>query len=775
MKATIKLANVSEPMKRVLRSVSRTVLVEAAPSSNTRSAMLAWFIKTAACSSRPGQCFVWISPKPSSPRKLMLDFVEGNKKLRRLLQPSGHRDTPDILGVGQSQIYFVRPDELDDLSVRSAAAVVVEDCHRIKEDPSVWVATTCRGPLRLIGQQGDLDAWWATKFDTAWKARGDDPLAVRVTIDDDIESGGETPEASAHLRARMGDEMFDATYKLKRATAAVWSGGDFDKFCNDRVMITTDKPIETLTARQRQIALDQGDDVPLVPFDLSHLQRRYELIKVNAVKAGKRPRFLLLKYRQGGFTTLEQARNYHTIVTRPRSKVVTLAHTDDSTTAIFQIAKRMFANDPFRPPSNTVGNARKIHLHSDSQFIIATAGGKGVARGLTLQRIHGSEVSQWGSGVNRVAKVQGIMAGLLPGAKNGEVVLETTPHGIEWFALKYKEAKAGKNEWTPIFLPWFEDPLNRSVSTSFNAEEIRETLEEDEKELIAQYNLDYSQIAFRRFQKTEQGILFPQEYPEDDISCFLESGTSYFDQTVVRNRAAYWDKHYKGMGKVFQDGGMTVTVWEDPEPGEEYVMGSDTSEGLRNSDPNGFGIMHKRTGRQVCDCDGRARPAELTAMIDKYQKKYNNCMFGIERQNHGHAVLTIGEREYRWRGHEDGGRCYSFSGGKLGWSTDAVSRPIMLNDLSDILNSMVGGWRDRLFLDECSTFKLQDDGQFRADDGAYDDRVIKWAICNQMRLMKIISPKVTMVDLDDHTHDIDHQEGDEDIMAGAEDVDFGDD
>ncbi len=468
----------------------------------------------------------------------------------------------------------------------------------------------------------------------------------------------------------------------------------------------------------------------LVPMVLNGVQRRVMQIKRETVAAGKPAKFLILKYRRGGISTLEQALSYQMIVQNHNAQVVTLAHTSTDTGRLFAIPLLMHRKDEQAPASPKRGNRHELKFPAlNSSFYCGTAGASGFGRGQTLHRVHGSEVSRWHerSGGRQFELQEEIMAGLTEAASHGEITLETTPKGEEWFSSTYRDAKRGLNDWTPIFLPWFVDDDNRIALTPEEEEEVRETLADDELALVAAHKLTFAQIAWRRSKK-RGSRLFPQEYPEDDESCFMRSGTSFFDaEKVIVLLKATDDDNRKHVPAGY------YVEWEAPQEGVQYVLGSDTSEGLPGCDYNGYGVMRKDTGAQVASLHGLFKPKQLAERIYQAHLRWNKALVGVERENHGHAVLLaleeLGLRSKR--------RLYHFSKGRSGWSTNAETRPVMLDELATWIDeSGPDKVRDRDLLSECLTFRLQSGGKFEADSGCHDDCVFKWAIALQMRKVR---------------------------------------
>lgn len=525
----------------------------------------------------------------------------------------------------------------------------------------------------------------------------------------------------------------------------------FGAFAKRRLKVRTDKQATFLTlAQQKEAAAQFG--TPVVTFELSDLQRRYMAMKRMATMRGRKPWYLLLKYRRGGFTTIEQGLNYAEVVQRPRSYVACLADTREKAVRIFRMAKTFHENDPRAP--HLVGDSKTaLEFANGSFYFIGTAGASGFARGDTLQRVHGSEVAKWCNGDQE--KVEEVLAGIKGAAEHGSIILESTPNGIEWFAHTYRAAKRGENDFTPIFVRWFDDPGNKLVVEDPSL--ILDTLTDEESRMMDVHKLSVEQISFRRDRKRAFGRLFPQEYPEDDETCFIVSGTPFFDYEQILMLMSKIDAPqlkddgsgiYAPAGAKRIPGGYEMR-WEEPLPGVKYVMGVDTSEGLSTSDPNGIGVMRKDNGAQVASLHGKFTPRVLAEHVCRVSMDYNRALIGIERQNHGHAVIQKVIDLGIMRSHFEGGQLFYHGRSrtkvrrdlveKAGWSTDVISRPVMLDHLEEWVSGpeAVDRVKDREFLSECLTFRLQSSGKFEADAGCHDDSVMKWAIANEMRLVHV--------------------------------------
>jgi len=503
-------------------------------------------------------------------------------------------------------------------------------------------------------------------------------------------------------------------------------------------------------------------DDRIIPFELHPIQKRYLARKRLARMQGRPARFVLLKYRRGGFTTVEQGLSYYLAAGTRNVRVMTLAQDGDQSSKIFAIARLMHERDHKSPQIRGPGNQYRLSFPGlNSEFFIGTAAGHALARGDTLSRIHWSEMAWSCPGYNRTQKQRQLLAGLTEAASHGEIVLESTPNGSDLFREYYVAAKQNKIDWTAIFVRWFDDEFNRiPLSGIEEAESIMVALDDEEFDLVQRHGLDAEQIKFRRAKKRELKHLFYQEYPEDDETCWLTSGISFFDamltiklkDSLCPSPALLWDDEAGPIpiGARRIPSGYEVE-WEPPQPGVIYCMGSDTSEGLPDSDPNGLGIMRKDNGRQVFSIHGRFTPRELATYIVSAARYYSPCLVGIERESYGHAVI---QKVMEHRGfdmpHYDGG-CIYFHGainygtrdeqipGRAGYTTNSITRPLMLSNLREWYedDSPEDRVRDRQMLEEMGTFHKQGNGpnDYDHDSGCHDDSIFKWGIANMMRLV----------------------------------------
>jgi phage terminase large subunit-like protein len=109
-----------------------------------------------------------------------------------------------------------------------------------------------------------------------------------------------------------------------------------------------------------------------------------------------RVRFVVLKARQQGLSTVISAWQYWWLSQRKAQKGLVMAHEAESTQTLFDMYKRIHENVPdIVRPSTKYSRGQNWYSTSSTRLRVATAGGRGVARGETLTVAHLSEVAFW--------------------------------------------------------------------------------------------------------------------------------------------------------------------------------------------------------------------------------------------------------------------------------------------------------------------------------------------------------------------------------------------
>ncbi|WP_157178210.1 terminase [Terriglobus roseus] len=422
---------------------------------------------------------------------------------------------------------------------------------------------------------------------------------------------------------------------------------------------------------------------------------------------------IVLKARQMGMSTWIAARFLLRTMLVPGTTTLMVAHTRESAEALFAVVARMWENLPtdLRESVGVRGRARLGQFTFpavDSEFRIASAAEPNAGRGLTVHHLHCSEVARWtGDAAETLA---GLRAALAPG---GELVLESTPNGAYGcFYEQWQQAEA--SGMVRHFFPWWWEP-------AYVGTPVAETTEE-EAVLAAQHRLSARQIGFRRELARRFGAMRPQEFAEDAVSCFRESGACFFDREVLVERMK------EVAAPVELRRGKALQVWLPAVPGRKYVAGVDSAGGGSEGDYSAVQVIDLATGMQCAELQARMPTRDLAKAAADLAREYNGATLVVERNSIGSAVLAYLEQEL-------GVTVYAGRDGLPGWSTDAASRPRMLSELAVLLSQRPELFRSERLLAECRSFVADERGRAAAARGSHDDLVMSMAMAQAVRGM----------------------------------------
>ena len=443
---------------------------------------------------------------------------------------------------------------------------------------------------------------------------------------------------------------------------------------------------------------------------------RVSVIRLNAAQAEYSRRCgklnIVLKARQLGITSYIAARYFVRTIMRPGTLTMLVAHDRIAAEEIFRIVRRFWDNmgEDYRkgPLRASHSSARELVFPKlDSEFTVASAD-ENAGRGRTIQNLHCTEVSRWGhDGEEALASLR---AAVVPG---GEIVLESTANGA-WGPFYEEWQQAPETGYVQHFFPWW-------IEESYKCDAGRDfTMTEEEAEVAAKNHLSAAQIAWRRRQQSSLRGLAVQEFAEDAVTCFKASGECVFGVEVI-------EKALAGAGQPIatEDNGR-ICYWLPPQAKAEYLIGVDPAGGLASGDYSCAQVIDKTTGAQCAELHGHFNPRETAELVEKLAKKYNEALVAVERNNHGHAVLShlVDSRGYL--------NVYS-EGGQQGWNTTAVSRPPMLANLTEMLQEKPDLFQSARLWNECKTFVRTAHGSPAAAPGAHDDCVLAMAIAQAVR------------------------------------------
>lgn len=483
---------------------------------------------------------------------------------------------------------------------------------------------------------------------------------------------------------------------------------------------------------------------------------------------------IILKARQFGFSTLIAALFFINTYNTPNTNTVVIGMDADNTQSLFAMVQTMFDELPehkkYKP--KYANRTEFFWPEIGSRYFVGNAQNLTYGRGKTIHNLHASEVAFW-------PDAETLLGGLMESVpQDGVAFIETTANGVgNWYHSEYTLAEAGQSVFTPRFYPWYQHPeYRRLVPPDFVRTEAEEKLSET-------FHLDDAQLEWARWKRKARKKLFPQEYPETAAGAFLTSGNPYFDREFLINLArqladpffdpidvtidaaqfpklagvsrqiVYADvKGSEALGET-----KALTIWAEPVPGRLYVVGADCAEGISDAgdhDYDAADVFDAETWTQVAHLHGRWDTHEYGLLLAQLGFYYNTALLGIERNNHGHAVInaalyTANYPEARWNAvgglyyHQEYDEQKNPTTMKPGWPTNVSTKFFALDCLATSLLEQDIHLRSRQTVAQMMTYVKKAGGKAGGEGKSHDDCVIAVSIIAALLQMR---PRDSIVD-----------------------------
>jgi hypothetical protein len=391
-----------------------------------------------------------------------------------------------------------------------------------------------------------------------------------------------------------------------------------------------------------------------------------------------------------------------------------ISHKRESIETIFKIARYAYKYVPDEiKPEISKGGGSKYELYfpkTESRIYVSLE-----VRSDNLQRLH---VSEYGLMKNKDKYNASVDA--VPIDK-GRISIESTPMGLNHFYDDWNDP-----EWLfkKHFFPWYMHPDYKIPLEP--ADKI--IPDENETELIEKAAKLYKvvitpeQLKWRRFKIKSKGYTsFIVENPEDDQSCFTMSGNSCMNLELVKNMIL------NAPNPIYKE--KNVVIFEHYIKSERYVVGADVAEGV-GRDYSVAAIYRVSTMTCVAQIRGHIKPSDFAHEINELCKKYQTGgryypLLAVERNNHGHTVLLELSEHIGYP------NLWSSKDGRLGWVTDRITRPLMIDAFIDAVDNQHVTINDVETMKECLTL-VDNNGKIEAIENKHDDCVIAHAIAIQM-------------------------------------------
>lgn len=492
----------------------------------------------------------------------------------------------------------------------------------------------------------------------------------------------------------------------------------------------------------------------IVPFIVNDSQKRLDTIIAEHFERHPDPMtrptlyIIILKARQQGMSTFTEGVYFKAITLglpydSPFNKVAMIvSYDDDSANTINDMARRYLQylpdvikpmNRPIRGKGIFFENPNREDFKTkpglQSKFLIDTANNKNAGSGYTINYLHISELAKW-------QDAETTMTSLLQSVPdyNGIVIVESTAMGVGgYFYDLWMKAEQGRNNYVPLFIPWYE---HKEYMTPLASDEVIR-IDETELQLRELYKVTDEQIKWRR--KTISDKLngdsekFKQEYPSNAMEAFLTSGRPRFDTKVLTkwlNAVKDGVRGYVERSGFIEDDKGYVTIFEKPQPGRRYVIGGDTSQGLATGDRSAATIWEAKTLRLVAKWHGHIDPDLFADELANLGYYYNTALLAPEINNHGFTTMNkLKNLNYpmifQMERYDETVDKISRA---LGFRTDKKTKPLIIDHLASCIREQLIEVKDKELISECITYIREEDGATNAQEGCFDDLVMASAI-----------------------------------------------
>jgi hypothetical protein len=260
----------------------------------------------------------------------------------------------------------------------------------------------------------------------------------------------------------------------------------------------------------------------------------------------------------------------------------------------------------------------------------------------------------------------------------GEITIECTPNGEDnEFYNVWVRAREGKTSYKPFFFPWWlggDYKIAEGSDLALPDDRGKLVYTPEEIDLIDKFGITDEQLRWRRRKIADKQGFFWQEYPEDEVTCFITAGQPVFNMNKLQQLAR---ECYPGSRK--PEGWVE---WIPPHPGKNYTIGVDCTEGVHDY----AAAVVLDVNYNVCATyQALMPPKPFAELLVKLGKRYNNGLLAVERNAPGYGVLAnlVGYGNlYHQKDYTTGKPT-----AKVGWWTSAATKRFMIDTFKEVLGT----------------------------------------------------------------------------------------
>lgn len=328
----------------------------------------------------------------------------------------------------------------------------------------------------------------------------------------------------------------------------------------------------------------------------------------------------------------------------------------------------------------------------NSSFYIGSARQYAFGRGETIHDLLLDEYGFWQPG--DAERVFGSALQRVPLEPRTKVRIVSTPNGQDNdFYDAYMAAKEGKEIGKSVFkahfYPWYIHPEYTMLwdSPFCLPGDNRPLLDLTPDELLLTKRLEllsideegiYNKIRWRRYKIAEMEslrrsgetrLLFSQEYPEDDVSCFQAAGDMVYDTELINAMAK--NCYTAPIRHLFTD------IWYPPEPGVKYLVAIDPGQGKTSESVATVWTFSEEEFKHHATLSGLYPQDEMAEKSKELAYYYNGAVIA----NEDSLDMTFHLKDYPnlyYRSDPVTGRVSM----NIGWATTPKTKPYMITEVN---------------------------------------------------------------------------------------------
>ncbi len=494
-------------------------------------------------------------------------------------------------------------------------------------------------------------------------------------------------------------------------------------------------------------------------------QRALECIRLKTVREGRLERYLILKARKWGVSTLGLGWALDAAEREPGMQCAIIAQHKDAAAALLHQGKQMRDRQHFQLV-HKFDNRNQLYFAPpiDSAIDIASAESDDPLRSRTMRHVHCTEPQIWKDVANKRASIENAVAQ----SKGTFIAYEGTGYGRNWWYDAWFEARRGEGLYKAIFLPWLMD-RDFDYSSYCNPEQVEQLISTITfaEEQLRQRGATWGQILWRREKigSTYGGDekLFSTDFPATPEEAFLAEGRPAFSAVQIDKQAgkctdpvfvgdvaigAFRDGSGFGVEyRLVEDRHGTLEIWAQPVYGHEYSIGADASEG-KDQDASAAYVIDNHTGKMVAKYrSNKVIMRDFGLILSALGQHYNTAYVLPEVNKGGAGVIdALKEVSYRRIGtrsvYDQRGKVV---GQKLGWATSAQSRPRLFEEIRwNLAGQGEATNADRGLYAEMIAMYRDEEGKESTPIGKTDDLVVAWGITLMARRDSISPQSATL-------------------------------